>query len=503
MRKIVLTSLLFLAPMFAIAAATVQSDPAELRSRELLSASMRFSDTYWDDAADLLRSPAPGETGRHRTRESSWYALGLFMRHQPGDDARAVRILRQIIASQYTAPGQPWDGTFRRAPEEPTPSAGAQLWRDYDPNWREFIGITFALILTEYESRLPADLPPLLLDSVRRAVEGELTQGRAEPYHTNIALLHGFLLGWAGQRLGKTEWVAQSVTWAEKIRAEFAVNETFDEYNSPTYYGVDLYGLALWRRYGITEKIRRWGAEMEAGLWRDIGRFYNADLKNLCGPFDRGYGLDMRHYVSLTGVWMGLALPAKLTPLPDPAGPMDHAHDFVVAPAYVLLGAQIPADVLAGFREFQGERALRRVIAPERTATAWISRDLMLGGELTQHTREAGPETRYGQFIPATGHWRIGTNDVGAFALRVCPPVDARAEANHLLIETDRGTSSFRISAPQLDPSLISRARWLLPNLEVTIETDTTEIEIQPGDGFVDVTYRGATRFDLRIKRRP
>jgi len=501
-RKSFLVLLSLLAPILA-AAAPISAESLEPRPRELLLASLHFSDAYWDGDADLLRSPAPGEADRHRTRESAWYALGLFMRHESGDDERAVRILRQIVTSQITAPGERWDGTFRRAPEEPVPSGAAQLWRDYDPNWRQFIGITLALILTEYESRLPADLPPLLLDSVRRAVEGELTQGRAEPYHTNIALLHGFLLGWAGQRLGRADWVAQSETWAKKIRTEFARHETFDEYNSPTYYGVDLYGLALWRRYGATEKVREWGAEMEAGLWRDIGRFYHAGLTNLCGPFDRAYGLDMRHYVSLIGVWMGLALPVELTPLPDLGEPMDHAHDFVFAPAFVLLGARIPADVLGGFREFQGDRRLERTITPERTATAWISRDVMLGGEVTQRTRGAGPDTPYNQFVPATAHWRVGTNEVGAFALITCPAVDARADSGKLSIATDRGDSTFRIAAAGVAANQITREHWALPNLSVEITTDAASIDVSQREGFFEVVYRSATTLDLRVTRVP
>ena len=469
----------------------------------MLLTSLRFSDNYWDEAADLLRSPVPGDLNQHRTRESAWYALGLFMRHEAGDDTRAIRILRQILKSQYSAPGQRWDGTFRRAPEEPLPSADAQLWRDYDPNWRQFIGITLALILTEFESRLPADLPPRLLDSIQRAVEGELSQGRAEPYHTNIALLHGFLLGWSGQRLGRSEWVAQSETWAQKIRTDFALNDTFEEYNSPTYYGVDLYGLALWRRYGATEKIRHWGGEMEAGLWRDLARFYHAGLRNICGPFDRAYGLDMRQYVSLTGVWMALVLPVELTPLPDAGKPMDHAHDFVFGPAFVLLGAPIPSDVLAGFREFQGDRHLERKITPERTATAWITRDVMLGGEVTQRTRGAGPNTPYNQFIPATGHWRIGADEVGAFALIACPAVDARADAGTLSIATDRGDSTFRIVGAGVTANQITRDRWTLPNLTVEITTDAVASDVRNGEGFLEIVYRSATQLNFRISRTP
>ena len=482
----------------AAAGAAPAADPG---SRELLFASLSYADRQWDESAGLLRSPVPEEAGRHRTRESAWYALGLLMRNQPGDEARAVRIIERVLVHQIEAPGERWDGTFRRFPDEPAPGPGAKLWQDFDPNWRHFIGTTFALILTEFETRLPAGLPARLEDSIRRAVEGELTQGRVEPYHTNIKLMHGFLWSWAGARLNRPEWIAGGERWAEEVAAAFAVHETFEEYNSPTYYGVDFYGLALMRRHGATPRIRELGARLEAGLWRDVGRFYHAGLKNMAGPFDRAYGMDMRRYVSLTGIWMRLVLPADLTPLPDPSGPMGHAHDFFATPLYVVLGAMVPADVLVHFRAFQGECQIERVITTERTATAWLSRDLMLGGERTNRTFAATPGVN--QLHPATAHWRVGASDIGWFVLRQCPGVDAVAELNRLSITTVPGDSTFRFTAPGLDPAGLTRERWTLPNLTVEIGTDATGFTVTPGNGFVDVQYRAATRIALRTAYQP
>jgi hypothetical protein len=474
------------------------------RPRELLLASVAFSDRYWDESAGLLWSASPDSVGanrRHGVRESTWYALGLLMRQQPDDEARALRILDRVLSLQFDAPGQMWDGTFARSIEEPAPGPGAQEWKNFDPNWRHFIGTTLALILIDFEPRLPAGLPARLENAIRRAVEGELVYGRVEPYHTNIKLMHGFLWSWAGSRFNKPDWVAGGERWATEVATAFAKHQTFDEYNSPTYYGVDLYGLALWRRHGATEKIRSLGAQLEAGLWHDIARFYHSGLKNMCGPYDRAYGMDMRRYASLTGAWMSLALPAELSPLPDPFGPMGHAHDFVCVPTYVALGPQIPADVLASFREFQGERQLERIITPTRTATAWISKDLMLGGELTRLTVGAGLSLN--QFHPATAHWRISTSDIGWFVLRECPPIDARASTNRLAITTTPGDSTFRISAPGLDPGKITRDGWQLPNLAVKIETDASGFHVSPGDSFLTVTYRGASRLILTTAYQP
>jgi hypothetical protein len=479
-------------------------DKLEGRPQELLDASLRFAEPLWDEEAGLLWSPTLESPIRsHRSRESAWYALGLLTRGNAGDETRALRILDRVLSLQIDAPGQPWDGTFRRTPEEPVPAAGAVLWKDFDPNWRHFLGTTFAIVLIEFESKLPAGLSARLMASIRRSVQSELAEGRDEPYHTNIALMHGFLWNWAGSRLGRTEWVAESEAWARSLKEGFDRHGTFEEYNSPTYYGVDLYGLALWRRHGATEKIREYGAHMEAGLWRDIAQFYHAGLRNLCGPFDRAYGLDQRGYVSLLGIWMGLALEAEFTPLPDPSGPMDHAHDFFFTTNFVALGAQLPTDILAGLSSFQGNRSLERVITPQRTATAWIAADLMYGGETTQKSRGAGPGSAFGQFHPATAHWRIGTNDVGAFALIACPPVDAKAAADGLSIRTEKGDSKFRFVGPGITAGMFRRNKWSLPNLEVDVETDASQITITEIERGLEVVYREGSQLDLRFTRKP
>lgn len=472
------------------------------RARELLTASMAFSERNWDDRAAMVTSPggvdpSPEDPRQHRVRETGWFALGLVLRDGPGDVARAARAIDAVLAQQFNAPGKRWDGTFRRGVEEPDPPAdGAKMWDNYDPNWREFVGTTLALILIRGGDHLPADLRARMEQGIARAVAGELADTRLKPSYTNIALMHGFLWSWAGQRLGKPDWVERGEQWCEAVHKLWATHRAFDEYNSPTYYGVDLYGLALWREFGVTEKIRTLGAEMEAGLWHDIGDYYHAGLKNLCGPFDRSYGMDMRRYVALTGVWIGLAVPADLTPLPDPTKQMAHGHDFFCVPTYAALDLQVPAEALASFRAFQGERQLTRPIAGPRVATAWIGRDLMFGGEFTGQTRGANKATS--QFHPATMHWRAPGEDVGWMKVIASPNCDAKAEAGLLTITgATPGDFTFRLSVDGLKPAMLTKAEWKMPGLDVAVETDAKEFHAKAGKDYIDVTYKGATRFAL------
>ncbi len=494
--------LLILGVFLSRAATAAEAAPAPARlsatGQALLAASVRFGDGLWDDRAALLWNSAtatPGTSRKHQVRETVWYALGLMLRDAPGDRARSLRALDTVLGQQITDPGQPWDGTFFRSPEEPQPGQFSQRWFDYDSNWRQFIGTGFALFLIHYEDRLPADLRTRLDDSIRRAVEGELGEKRLTPNYTNIALLHGFLWTFAGQRLHRADWVAAGETWAAAVYDGFKAHNTFEEYNSPTYYGVDLYGLALWRADGPTDRLRRLGAEMEAGLWRDIAGFYHAGLRNLAGPYDRAYGMDMTHYVALTGVWLGLVLDPALAPLPDLAKPLEHPLDFIAVSGLALLGAQIPADALPHFQSFQGERQVTRIITSRRTATAWLGDRVMIGGEITSLSRSAGATSRT-IFYPATIHWRPSTGAIGWVWLRDTPRIDARASKNTLTV-TAIGDSIFRLSAPSLTAANLTRDRWTLPGLTVDVETDANGFTVTPSENFVEIQYREATRFVL------
>jgi len=129
-------------------------------------------------------------------------------------------------------------------------------------------------------------------------------------------------------------------------------------------------------------------------------------------------------------------------------------------------------------------------------ATAWLSRDLMLGGELTGATRPAGPDTIYHQFCPATLHWRVPGGEVGWAQLYAAPAGDAEAGKDSLAITAPAaGDFTFRASASGLAPGKFARDRWTLPGLAVRIETDAADFAATAGDGFIEVRYRRDDRF--------
>ena len=467
----------------------------DANARQLLNASCAWMDRYWDEALGLLWSPGdvadplhPQPGPGHMVRESAWYALGLCRRNAPGDVERAIRALGAILANQFDEPGRVYHGTFRVTAEAPHPPKSPVEWKDYDPNWREFIITTLAILLSEHERRLPPALLDQMDRAIRRAAEGALTRGLNAAY-TNIALMHAFMLYFAGQRLNEPAWTLSGEAMAQEIYRLFKSHAAFEEYNSPTYYGVDLYALAAWRVHG-NPLLRRLGAEMEAALWLDIARLYHAGLRNMCGPFDRSYGMDMRGYAALLGEWIWLVTGQAGAPFPALDRPFAHAADYCFGPCVAILGAQVPPEAQPHLMAFQGERQVERILSdsPRRAATAWLAPGVMLGAESVD-----GGSPGSAQFHPATVHWRAGADDVGWIRLRPILPVSARASANGLDV-TGAGKFYFQICAPGLDASLVQPQRWQLPGLEVQVEHDAAITRVEPKGDLVEVYYYASDR---------
>ena len=471
-------------------------------SREIFEIAMKWGDDYWDPQVKLVRVPpfvvfsTPRRQPYFTVRESAWYAAGLLLRDQPGDRDRAAEILRTVLKQQYREPGKPWDGTFRRTPQEPQPGANALIWRAYDPNWREFIGTTFALILTEYPDRIPADLAQALRESINYAVEGEIQEKRLKPSYTNISLMYSFLWNYAARQGNRPDWIAPAEEWQESVYKLFKQYDAFFEYNSPTYSGTDLYDLALWRDYGFTPRMRSLGSEMEASLWRTTADFYNANLKNVSGPYDRAYGMDMQNYVSVVGICLRTVMDEDQAPLPKFVPPVDHIDDLWMAPLMVILDTQIPPDAMEKFLRFSGEHQIRRQITDQRIATAWIGKEVIYGGEITGKTTNFGG---YNQFHPATVQWRMPGGRIGWIQLLHFPPIDASADKHGIVISTT-GDVEFRIFAPGTPSPRVSARRWTLPGLAVRVIADSKGFEVHPGNQVVDVKYAGITRMTLTLK---
>ncbi len=356
---------------------------------EVAAAAMAFGDASFDPARGLLWNP-PGSFDDlglpprtvHLVPQSAWYAVGLLGR---GDTAQAERVLEELCALQYRMPGVTWHGTFARFAEWPQPpELGAIEWADYDPNWRQFVGTCFALILQHFDVSRPTRRR--LRHAVASAIAGE-PPDRITPGYSNIALMHA--------------WLTADEDLARAVRRAFEEHGAFEEYNSPTYYGIDLYALALWRRFPPTPKFAKWGKRMWRALWTDIARWWHPGLRNLCGPYSRAYGMDMARYAALLELWM------PDPRLPDLSGPLEHSHDLLMAPLVALVGGRPKNLELTDV-----ERVVEQSLPGDRVATGWLAPGVMAGGARGARFRAEG------QFHPATAHWALLDGGVGWLRLR-------------------------------------------------------------------------------------
>ncbi len=453
-------------------------DTREARNEEI----EHWADHLFDPATSMVWNP-PGSLddegiaprSLHQVPQTAWYLLALLER---GDIETATGVADALLAIQYRDPGTPWDGTFARFLEFPQPSSGAVEWVDFDPNWRQFVGVSFALALRHHRALLGSDLVRRFEDSIAAAVAGEQASGRLRWHYTNIAIQHAWLLVETGE-------IDAGEVLAEQIWSHWHEHRSFPEYNSPTYDGVDLWALALWRGQAGSTRLRDWGAELEAGLWNTVAQRFHADLSNVAGPFTRAYGLDCERYVAKVAVVMDVA-GVEGPPLPPRPTTASHSHDLFSLPALRLAPLAMPSDARQHLDRFGGERSAHEVITTwptRRTSSAWLGDGLMIGAE-------DGDSNWSGwyQFVAGTVHWRRSNGTVGVLryvpdgapaghatpgALRIGAP--GRIEVH----EPEPPGVGHSTKAEQGHPGVRSLAlgRTRLDGLDVTITAD--------GDGFV------------------
>ena len=443
------------------------------KQTRLLLQSLKDFDSRWDASASLLRSEEDGRA-YHGARESAFYALALLHRQQPGDVERAVSIIHAIINLQLLCPDQIWHGTYPYGPETPrppkaeldfcriTPTARWQgdllwerltasfrkrlsscnippeerteiltqlssslrdvfpvVWETYDPNWREFITASFALILEEYENLLPPETVSAIEQAARESLKG--ARRRAEsgltPLNTNVEVMHVFIFDAFSRRFQDPDLAAYAAAYASRFSEDYRQHHAVAEFNSPTYNGVVLSYTGLLRTRSSIEEVRSMGRLLEAGLWEDLAAFYNPAMKTLCGPFSRAYGLGIEGTALPLLLYLGLdEIPAE----DEPAFGPETESASVICCSDVLIPAQVKKRFLALSEEDRvvkkqfcelaerGEPGKNRSLC---TATGWITDRLMIGAL-------RGSTNTSHQLHSAVVHWRDTDGFVSGLRLR-------------------------------------------------------------------------------------
>ncbi|WP_431241041.1 hypothetical protein ACQ86B_28485 (plasmid) [Mycolicibacterium aichiense] len=363
-------------------------------------------DDAWDPQAGLIRAfPGmdPGkeltEPRHHPIRES---ALGAYLDLAAGNCGRACAAIDGVIAAQYDTPGLIWHGTFRKAAEQPDPpGAGAIEWFHYDPNWRQFIGIIFALCLTEFPSAIDVDRSSRMMNALRLALEGEPVSRIAE-WYTNPNLMHAWLEAWYGVRTGDDRYVRAGHQRASLVHKRLVEYGDVDEYNSPTYDGIDLFAAALWSKRPPHPDFERFGNDFLRIIGQRLSRLYHRELGVMCGPHIRAYGLDLRRYVSLIGLWLTLAGEPIAKVLPEVLDERTvHIHDLYFFPIFAKLSDVVmpTIDLALPF-----PRSLEQAF-DEELSSSRLTAQVAIGAE-----RGRVPDFAKDQYIAVTAHAQRGSD---------------------------------------------------------------------------------------------
>lgn len=320
--------------------------------RTPLDALRSIHENLWDGDVNLVRF-APGETpgadwsalNSHVVRET---ALGAFLDLENGNIERATLALREVLMHQYDAPGQPWDGTYRVSAEQKDPPEHQAIeWRHYDPNWRQFLGCILSVILLTHADDLDSGFVARVERSIARCVSGE-PEDRIPKWYTNPNLMHAWLTARVGVDQSDQTLLEAGTARAAGIMSRFQKYGDVDEYNSPTYDGIDLFAVALWVAFPPNKSFSDWGRQLLDHLaWR-MSQLFHPSLVAMCGPYIRAYGLRMGSYVSLAGMWLYVAgasaevLPSNLSP------ETDHVQDLFFLPIFQKLAhlIHVPLSVL-------------------------------------------------------------------------------------------------------------------------------------------------------------
>ncbi|AIQ51578.1 hypothetical protein [Paenibacillus sp. FSL R7-0331] len=542
----------------------VMIDGLSERQRYLVVQAMALMDSLYDEAMELVIDEE--ESDRHNTRSSAHYALGLLIRGGAGDAQRACRLLDQVMNLQFNCPDEIYHGTFRVSPQAALPPAGnyewkkfapgfafflsettekvgkqlnsilsreispawtgedgqairqylqsavdevlPPVWKSYDPNWREFIASTFAVILEHFAGVLPQELVQRLEESMQRTVSASIDRRLSDviPMNSNIELMHIFIVHYYGHRFANDEWIRHADREAAAFLSEFSEFGSIAEFNTTTYYGVDLTVLGMWRKYGRTASFREIGRSLEHGMWENIALFYNPLLENMSGPFSRAYEMEMTGHSSI-GVFLYLSLGEGYEHLAAPN--CETSHDPLIA----LAAGEVPPELLLKFKTFgesrRVEKQFRELCERDKpgenrnlcTAAAWIEENRMIGGM-------SGSRNTNGQMHPATVHWR--TADGARYYLRLIRREQGKSWNSHLrgivfeaAVDKDLLTAEvrldtevpvevlFEITGPGLALAEVSPDHWVLPGLVCRVSAAAPEPSIlcDEGESRLEIIY--------------
>lgn len=408
---------------------------------------------------------------RASIRNITRLAEALLFRDQTGDQENAITILKWVLKYQYQDEKSPYYGMWQ------TNAVKDRL----DQNWREFIGCDLIIIYHYYKNALPADVVEAIQTGLIHAAKGAMKRD-VTPYYSNISIMSVFLMEYVGTRFKHDELRIAGLKKAKDIFDLYQSNGSFSEYNSPTYYGVTLIGIALWREMAFSDEMKLMGRSLEKALWNETATLYNANLRNMVGPYIRAYGMDMQQYNAIIGLWIAVALDdANLAPIPGIKGGKNGEMSNL-APIFHL-GLSIPKGDLAEFKSFSKPRLIAKIVPNTysgdtlKKVTHQIEKDWMMGGLW-------GNRRKWDQIKTGTIHWKTAGEEIGWLLVPGNAKTNVKVSKKQMGIYlADPKTKEVELFVYSKRASVddFTDKNWKLPSIVLAISTSLKRSSIEKG----------------------
>lgn len=347
----------------------------------------------------------------HSVRET---ANGAFLDLQDGNVERAVIALRSVLALQYPISRWPWSGTFPASDRQPEPPGDdAVAWVHYDPNWRQFLGVTLALCSIVHGDVLPDDVNDGITAALRACVAGEPAD-RIPRWYTNPILMHAWIQGHVAAITGDIELRAAAHTRLAVPMERLLRYGDLDEYNSPTYDGIDLLAIGLWAMYPPTTGYADAASTMLPAIGERISKLYHPRFGTACGPYIRAYGLAPTDYVSVTGLLYSVCGEPADAVLPSPLNADTvHVHDLYFLPVLQHLAPVLLPHLRLAPVDSERHHSQR---FRDSIAGSLLRPDLAVGWD--QGRRH---DTSLDQYVPFSAHVAEADGTTTAFGIMLPP----------------------------------------------------------------------------------
>jgi hypothetical protein len=224
----------------------------------------------------------------HPTRDSLAYAVGLLDTDRPADLARAIEIIRRVVALQDTNPANRTYGIWSWFLEEPLEKMSPPDW-----NWADFNGVSLLQIARDHRSRLHADLARSVDDAILHACRA-IKKRNVGPGYTNIAIMGTYVTLVAGELLDQPEFRTYGLERLKRFLDYTTDNGALEEYNSPTYTVIALLELSRLKAHVRDAGAQRMIDPLLRLAWAELANHFHAPTRQWAGPNSRAYS-------SLTG----------------------------------------------------------------------------------------------------------------------------------------------------------------------------------------------------------